>query len=127
MEKWEGWQEARKAFAIRHGFDFRVVDAVGPGWIPILDRLISRLKELGWDGQLRQVKQKVGGLRFYIGVSTEEIRQAIDMAEGECERTCEHCGETGLRRRNASGWLMVLCDTCAVVYGYAEEGKKDAP
>jgi hypothetical protein len=42
---------------------------VRKGWIPILDRLAEDLIALGWDRTLDQVKQKFGGLRFYIGSS----------------------------------------------------------
>jgi hypothetical protein len=43
------------------------------GWIPILDRLAEDLIALGWDRTLDQVKQKFGGLRFYIG-SSDPVR-----------------------------------------------------
>src|SRR6266540_3362653 len=77
------------------------VGFVRPGWIPILDRLAENLVALGWDRTLEQVKQKFGGLRFYLGrrdptpLSSDDraaISRRIDEATAESMRTCEGCG-----------------------------------
>ena len=81
---------------------------VGPGWIPILDGLADRLVALGWDRDLRQVKEKFGGLRFYIGQATPEMHNEIKKAETMAWKTCEICGKAAKPRR--SGWLKTLCD-----------------
>lgn len=57
-----------------------------------------------------QVKEKFGGLRFYISGGSEEAYTAIDEAAAESYRTCEHCGEPG--KCNERGWLATLCDNC---------------
>lgn len=85
---------------------------VGPGWIPILDRLASDLIALGWDRHLEQVKEKFGGLRFSIGANTEAMGQRISQAEAESLRTCETCGAPGLRSTNAKGHVRTRCDLC---------------
>lgn len=81
---------------------------VGDGWLPIVDRLMARLIELGWDRDCHQIKEKFGGLRFYIGAQPEDLYQAICQAEDESMRTCETCGAPGERRYG--GWIKTLCD-----------------
>jgi hypothetical protein len=56
-----------------------------------------------------QVKEKFGGLRFYINGYTDEVRGMIRMAESMSYRTCEVCGNPG--RSNNHGWISTLCDT----------------
>lgn len=82
--------------------------AVGPGWYGIIKRLITDLIELGWDKQICQVKEKFGGLRFYINSGSEEIWQRIQLAESASYITCEKCGELGELR--GGGWIQTLCD-----------------
>jgi hypothetical protein len=63
---------------------------VRKGWIPILDRLAEDLIALGWDRTLDQVKQKFGGLRFYIGSSDStrpSPRLVLDIHQGGELRT----------------------------------------
>ena len=81
---------------------------VGRGWHDILRRLIGDLFELGWDGQVLQVKEKFGGLRFYIGAGNGPIGACIQDAENESLRTCEECGAPGKQRDG--GWIKTLCD-----------------
>lgn len=47
------------------------------GWGGIINSLIEDLFNLGWNGQLYQIKEKFGGLRFYIGGGTDEMRDRI--------------------------------------------------
>ena len=81
---------------------------VGPGWGDILKRLVSDLFELGWDGHVLQVKEKFGGLRFYVGSANKAIHERIDAAANESLATCEQCGAPGVLREG--GWLKTLCD-----------------
>lgn len=83
---------------------------VGPGWLPILDRLADDLVKMGWDRELHQVKEKFGTLRFYIGHGTDAMFARIDQAEQESARTCEGCGAPGTAR--GGGWVKTLCDAC---------------
>ena len=81
---------------------------VGSGWGDILTRLIDDLFELGWDGRVSQVKEKFGGLRFYVGSANKAIYERIHAAENESFETCEQCGAPGELRQG--GWLKTLCD-----------------
>jgi len=77
------------------------------GWRSIVNDLINDLFSMGWDGSLLQIKEKFGGLRFYIDVGTDEMYDRIARAESESVKTCMICGEPG----EVSGdyWLTALC------------------
>lgn len=81
---------------------------VGDGWLPLVERLIVNLIALGWDRDCHQIKEKFGGLRFYIGAGSAAVHDAIQAAEDESFRTCEECGAPGKRR--GGGWVKTLCN-----------------
>ena len=83
--------------------------SVGVGWYPLIKDLISDLIELGWDKQTCQVKEKFGGLRFYINGASDGVHKRIGVAEDLSYKTCETCGEKGELRTNI-GWHTTLCD-----------------
>jgi hypothetical protein len=58
-----------------------------------------------------QVKEKFGGLRFYMTQETPYIDGAIAMAESMSFHTCDKCGAPGERR--SGGWIRTLCETHA--------------
>ena len=82
---------------------------VGVGWYPLIKNLITDLIELGWDKQTCQVKEKFGGLRFYINDGSDEIYERITLAESQSYEICEVCGEKGELRKNI-GWYTTLCN-----------------
>lgn len=93
--------------------------SVGPGWVPLLDQLAADLKAMGWDGSVKQIKEKFGTLRFYAvpnGVPPEQhaaFRERIVQAEFESGRICEDCGAPGTSGpRPGRYWILTLCDTC---------------
>lgn len=79
------------------------------GWNIIIKNLIEDLIELGWDKKIVQVKEKFGGLRFYVVNGSDEIYNRITDAEKESYKTCEKCGEKG-ELRNDIGWYLTLCE-----------------
>ena len=85
-----------------------VLECVGPGWYTLVNRLIDDLFGLGWDGELHQIKEKFGGLRFYIGAASDEVFDRILDAENESYKTCEQCGQPGKLR--GDGWMYTACD-----------------
>lgn len=97
----------------------------GDGWYDILDTLCAWIQNrIDWQnrkeetvGQVEavQVKEKFGGLRFYINGGDEEIYAAISMAEALSYRVCEICGSRG--RQTKSGWIETLCDKHAAERG----------
>lgn len=94
-----------------------VLQGVGPGWKDVVTRLIDDLFELGWDGQLFQIKEKFGGLRFYTGACTDAMYARIAQAESESYVTCEYCSAPGQARHD--GWIKVMCDDC-----HSKSGRK---
>ena len=82
---------------------------VGSGWYFLIKELIEDLIKLGWDKQVCQVKEKFGGLRFYINGASNEVHKRISEAENLSYQTCETCGEKGELKTNI-GWHTTLCD-----------------
>jgi len=87
--------------------------SIGEGWYQLVHNLMVELLEAGWDKHICQIKEKFGGLRFYIGSGNEEIWNIISKYERLSYETCEQCGEVGELRRdggNYGGWFQTLCD-----------------
>ena len=99
----------------------------GDGWFDILWRLCEDLEPLvaefevagGPKFEVLQVKEKFGGLRFYVSHRYAAIDMEIDKARLFSLRTCEQCGNPGTLR-SKGGWLVVSCDNCL------NEGKSGA-
>lgn len=85
----------------------------GDGWYKIIDELSAKLEPLGCVAV--QVKEKFGGLRFYIGNGSELAYDYINLAEEESLKTCELCGEAG-KPDNTKYWIRTLCDKCRDKY-----------
>ena len=81
---------------------------IGPGWYGLVKELIEGAIAAGWDRQICQVKEKFGGLRFYINGAPEEVWDLIRDAEEKSYEICEECGEPGELR--PIGWYSTLCD-----------------
>jgi hypothetical protein len=78
----------------------------GPGWRCLVYPLIRRCRLEGV--QITQIKEKFGGLRFYVASASDSLYAAIDDAEELSYTICEECGEPGEIRRE--GWWRTLCD-----------------
>lgn len=94
----------------------------GDGWCELIETLCARLDTILQDDpgasiNVKQVKEKFGGLRFYYALceasdeTTEHIRQAVDLAAAASGHICERCGRPGSVETKA-GWLSALCATC---------------
>ena len=66
-----------------------------------------------------QVKEKFGGLRFYVQAATDKHYSYINFAESMSYRTCEECGAPG--KTYTDGWHTTLCDIHAAMAGKEEE------
>jgi hypothetical protein len=92
--------------------------ALEPGWeelvhnlCNVLENHISHLpEEIRPDVVCAQVKEKFGGLRFYMEQETPYISGAISLAENLSFKICCQCGAPGVRR--SGGWILTLCDSC---------------
>lgn len=85
----------------------------GDGWHQLIDTLCAsiqaRVEASGVEAQATQVKEKFGGLRFYIQGGDDQISGMIDLAEDLSEKICEVCGNPG-KKKNVQGWLITRCD-----------------
>lgn len=59
-----------------------------------------------------QVKEKFGGLRFYIGGGDKHINDLISKAEKESFEICEYCGSIDDVKQTRGGWIKTLCWVC---------------
>lgn len=92
---------------------------VEPGWSGLLKDLYDKLEPLVNDPdyphdpdfpfRVTQVKEKFGGLRFYVNQATDEVNNYIDLAEKKSYTICEFCGEPGSANRDL-GWVKTVCD-----------------
>ena len=79
------------------------------GWLGLIKELISDLVSLGWDRKVLQIKQKFGGLRFYIMNGNELINKRIKEAELKSYTICEITGKPG-KLRGDLPWIQTLCE-----------------
>lgn len=91
---------------------------VGEGWQPLVETLNKKLLALDPNYEILQIKEKFGGLRYYIAESdnmTLRDKQAalINEAENVSFTICEYCGEPGTADTTPPGrWLKTMCEAC---------------
>jgi len=90
----------------------------GNGWYGLLDdlcfdidRVLTGNPELEKNFYVAQIKEKFGGLRFYVYGADDEIMNRINNAEKKSFTICEDCGKKG-KEITIRGWIMTLCDAC---------------
>ena len=85
------------------------------GWRDIVHRLHASIEVIAPDQKIEQIKEKFGGLRYYVDVEDyEAVDLLIRLAEEESLRTCQVCGQPG-KPRTESHWISTLCDGCCTV------------
>jgi hypothetical protein len=91
------------------------------GWYPLIKDLSIGLEKLINESEVSeaddyyatQVKEKYGGLRFYMSSSSDAMEDLIEHAEELSLQTCEYCGEPGIPSQvKPNGWITTLCDKC---------------
>lgn len=108
----------------------------GDGWFDILMELTLKLEPLVVEQinenpespsqpLVRQVKEKFGGLRFYMDWETDKMSKYIKEAEDKAIVTCEWCGNPGYLQ--GQYWVNTLCDDCQIKNenGYRQWRDKD--
>lgn len=96
---------------------------VGAGWQPLIDEIDAKLTELDPGYVVDQIKEKWGGLRFYVTVSVDcdedterQIQDVLWAAEELSLWICEDCGtEDGTvttQAREGRYWVRTLCGEC---------------
>lgn len=91
--------------------------ATGDGWYDLIEDLCNKIQTYIDKNNLKQVealqvKEKFGGLRFYIGGAPDKIYDYIWKAEEESLKTCEECGTKDNVKQRHGGWIVTLCDKC---------------
>lgn len=88
-------------------------DLPGDGWYDIIYNLARKIEDIIMplpdvdDYYAIQVKEKFGGLRFYMSAYHPDIEAAILEAEKESFVTCETCGAPG--KLTGSAWFVTAC------------------
>lgn len=83
------------------------------GWLELIAELIRELVDAGWTREIRQIKEKFGGLCFYAKGLPENGREIIDRHENRSYKICELCGSTDKVKLCGDNWVKTLCDQCA--------------
>lgn len=92
---------------------------IGDGWLDLVNELCEELDKLIKEKypqfkscfEVTQVKEKFGGLRFYVSSASEEMYDLISRYEEKSYSICEICGSKNAKIRDG-GWVVTLCDTC---------------
>jgi hypothetical protein len=111
------------------------------GWYSIIDSLCSEItkhlklvnEQNDSDPDLKrrnakfickvvQIKEKFGGLRFYIDGGDDHIYKIIEKAENTSLVVCEYCGSI-TNVGTTSGWIRTICEKCYNDLGCKENWK----
>jgi len=96
----------------------------GDGWYTLIDTMCGNIQNRMENAnrnkpeeehiicEATQVKEKWGGLRFYVQGSDSYIDGIIDLAESMSYRICSECGNASVQNEKKRGWIYTLCDNC---------------
>jgi hypothetical protein len=106
--------------------------AIGDGWYKLVYELVrdirvNDLKKGDWITKATQVKEKFGGLRFYVTGTSDKNWTLIRSAEEKSYATCEQTGsevEVGTWKHR---WMQTLCRKEALrkFYDMSDKGELD--
>lgn len=88
------------------------------GWRELIIQLDEDIARLDPDYKVDQIKEKFGGLRYYITISnegvskevSEEVYALINIAEDRSMELCDICGKVGTRATQSRGYIATRCD-----------------
>jgi hypothetical protein len=96
------------------------------GWFELVDTLCGKIQShIDWRSKqiqgveelknlqvvAEQIKEKFGGLRFYVRGGDDSTDAFISFAEVMSLKICETCGNSG-KQQSVSGWVHTACDPC---------------
>jgi hypothetical protein len=104
--------------------------AVGDGWYKLIYELvhdirINDLKKGDWVTKATQVKEKFGGLRFYVTGTSDKNWALIRNAEQKSYGICESTGSEVEVGTWNNGWVQTLCRKEALRKFYDLSDKKE--
>lgn len=94
---------------------------IGPGWYGLVKEIIVLLQKHTNEYQINQVKEKFGGLRFYVYFEPHDdcnvdVYAEIDKITARSTKICENCGEPGKcgpsEPEKPYSWIKTLCQDC---------------
>lgn len=90
--------------------------AIGKGWRQLIFNLSDDIDTYCFCYDVKyptilQVKEKFGGLRFYIGGGDEYINGLVSKAEKASFEICEYCGSRDDVKQTGN-WIKTLCWVC---------------
>jgi hypothetical protein len=77
------------------------------GWYKLIKKLCKDITATGDKCTVVQVKEKFGGLRFYIEAGSSKVYELISKAESDSFKICEVCGKPG--KVEGTGWFKTVC------------------
>jgi len=81
-------------------------------------RIRNKARQMETEDELQveavQVKEKFGGLRFYVNSADDEVYGMISLAEHMSYNICENCGSIE-NIQQTGGWIKSLCPKCFLV------------
>lgn len=86
---------------------------IGPGWHTLIDTLEAEISNHRRNApecppvEVRQCKEKLGGLRYYYGGGDNHVEGLVRMAEAMSLVLCEICGCPGELVHDS--WLRTRC------------------
>ena len=110
----------QKVFDLRHKFapGWLEVVSISEGWYRLVADCDAELTAVDPAYKINQIKEKFGGLRYYIEPSSPELADQLDAIVHKYEelslRTCEVTGDSGVLMKSRGGWYRTLNP------GYAE-------
>jgi len=81
----------------------------GNGWFDLIYKLSQDITTLDKKVEATQVKEKFGGLRFYISSASRQVHDLVEKAGEDSYHICEECGKEG-KLRTDIGWHLTLCE-----------------
>ncbi len=90
--------------------------AIGKGWRKLIEELSYDIIEHCFVNKVTyptvlQIKEKFGGLRYYIGGGDKYVNELINDAEKESFEICENCGSKNDVKQTGN-WIKTLCWRC---------------
>jgi len=83
---------------------------VGDGWFELIYDLCKKLENTSRSPKASQVKEKFGGLKFYVDDETPAQTKLISTAEKASYEICEKCGVPGdTKEETKVSWIKTRC------------------
>ncbi|NBU82143.1 MAG: hypothetical protein EBS55_10900 [Flavobacteriaceae bacterium] len=121
---------SRKIDYIQQTNPYKYEFAVGDGWFKILFELVGAIKvndqkKGDWITKVTQIKEKFGGLRFYVTGTSDKNWALIRNAEQKSYGVCEESGSEVEVGTWVQGWTQTLCRQIALKRYYNKMDKNE--